>query len=104
MKGIVIVLFGLMTMAVSPLMAAGSDADFGISENSSSVRDPGAMLRSPVQTVSSPGQLLSDSQTERGSSRPIVAFTAFRFDSRYADLSVQPVLGRINGAQVRVNW
>jgi hypothetical protein len=104
MKGIVLVLFSLLIAPVSSSFCAPSDTDFGFGANFSSTTDPAAVLRAPVRTSSPTAQLITDTQAEQRNSRPIVAYTLFRFDSRFAEVSVQPVVGRINGAQVRLNF
>jgi hypothetical protein len=101
MKGIVLVLSGILATAVSSF---GGTADFRIGTTDSFLRDAAATLRAPVTQRQSAGQWIADAQSERRGSRPIVACTLFQFDSKYAEVAVQPVLGRINGAQLHLSF
>jgi len=101
MKGVVLVFWGILAAAVTSL---GGTADFGIGTTDSFLHDPAATLRVSVTPRQSAGQWIADAQSERRSSRPIVACTLFQFDSKYGDVAVQPVLGRINGAQLHLSF
>ena len=102
MKGIVLRLLGLMIGAVSSFGAL-DDVDFGIGTNSFSARDPELMLRSPDDRARV-GQLVADRRTEERGSRPSLAVTVVRFESKHGDVALQPILGRINGAQIFVSF
>ena len=101
MKGIVLILGGILMTTMSSL---GGTADFGVGTTDSLLRDPAATLRVPLWQRPSAGQWISDAQSERRGSRPIVAYTLMRFDSKYAEVAVQPVIGRINGAQLYLSF
>jgi hypothetical protein len=106
MKGIVLMIVVLIAGLVSSL--AGTETEFGVTTNYSSVRDPALMLRAPAtQAAAADGaaaRLVTDQRSEYRGSRPSVACTVLRLKSKYADMSLQPVFGRINGAQVFLNF
>lgn len=105
MKGIVLILLSVVLMPVLAV-AQTAQGDFSVSPNS--MADPAAMLirKAPAQHNISPGQLLvaDQQETDTRESRPSVAYTIFSFDTRVAQVSVQPILGKINGAQLQLNW
>jgi hypothetical protein len=101
MKGTVLTLLGLLLGAVSSF--GGTETEFAVSTNYSSVRDPAVMLRRVGEKPASV-QRIADAQSEVRGSRPTVAYTLVRVDGRFAELSVQPVFGRINGAQLYVSF
>jgi hypothetical protein len=92
---------GILVTAISSF---GGTADFGIGASESFLRDAAATLRVPIRQRQSAGQWIADAQSERRSSRPIVACTLLQFDSKYGEVAVQPVLGRINGAQLHLSF
>jgi hypothetical protein len=104
MKGIVLVLLCLV-VAVRPSTAAGGDMEFGVTNNSSSPgADPALMLRTYSPHGDLAARLVSDDRSEVRGARPSVAYTVFQINARFAHVSLQPVLGRINGAQVHLDF
>jgi hypothetical protein len=101
MKGVVLAIWGIL---IIPLLSFGGTADFEIGTADSFRRNPAATLTVPVTQRRSVGQWIADAQSERRGSRPIVAYTLFQFDSKYAEVAVQPVFGRINGAQLHLSF
>lgn len=101
MKGIVLALWGILMTTMS---SVGGTADFGVGMTDLFLRDPAVILRVPVVQRQSAGQWIVDRQSERRGSRPILAYTLFRLESKYGDVAVQPVLGRINGAQLHLSF
>ena len=102
MKAIGLVLAGLLVAPMGTFAQAPA-ASFGLTTNSALVSDA-SVLRTMTRKVSSPGQFMIDTQSEDRGSRPIVACTLFSYKTAFTDVSVQPLLGRINGAQLKVNW
>src|SRR4051794_33876416 len=103
MKGIVLVLVGWFIVTASTF-GESMAVDFGISTNQVSPRDAALMLRVPLQRASPTAQFVFDSRSESRGSRPSIAYTLFRVDSRFMDASLQPIFGKINGAQMQLNW
>jgi len=101
MKGLALVL--LSFMAPVSVFSETASADFEFSANSPLTRDPMRVLRTPVNIVKD-SALVTDSRSEIRGSRPSVAYTVFRLEWQNVDAAVQPVFGRINGAQIKVNW
>ena len=101
MRGFVLALVCL-TVPVSAFCESLALFEFASPEPS--FRDPALILRKPLQTTSGSVEIVSDSRSETRGSRPSVAYTLFRFDWQRADASIQPVFGRINGAQVKLTW
>lgn len=102
MKGIVLGLMGLLLGVVSAVRAG--DTDFGLTTNPPSTRDPAAILRTAPKTSDALVRLVTDDRIEARGTKPSVAFTVFRLTSRSAELSLQPIAGPINGAQVQLNF
>jgi hypothetical protein len=94
-------MLALATMLVAPVLSFAGD--FAVT-NSFSPDSGTVVLRSTPRAIASAGQFITDAQTETRGSRPIVAYTLFNFETKVAQVSVQPVFGRINGAQVQLNW
>jgi hypothetical protein len=104
MKGVVLTLCGFVLGAASS-WAAGNDVEFGVTNNDFSRRaDPALILRTPKPADEVSARLVTDSRSEVRGARPSVAYTVFRLRSRLADVSLQPVLGRINGAQLHLDF
>jgi hypothetical protein len=102
MKGIVLGLFGLLLVAVSAVRAG--DNDFGLTNNPSLRRDPAAILRTAPKGSDSLVRLVTDDRTEARGTKPSVAFTVLRFTARSAEVSLQPIAGPINGAQLQLSF
>src|SRR5438445_5456884 len=102
MKGIGLALFGLLLVAVSS--ACAGDSDFGLANNSSLGRDPAAILLTAPKGSDSLVRLVTDDRIEALGTKPSVAFTVFRFTARSAEVSLQPIAGPINGAQVQLSF
>ncbi|MFL6514151.1 MAG: hypothetical protein ACJ8M1_03935 [Chthoniobacterales bacterium] len=102
MKGVVLTVAGILISS----LGAFADTETGttFTTNYSSTPDPAVMLRAPAARATVSSQFVSDAQSERRSSRPTVAYTVFRINSKYAEVSVQPVFGRINGAQLYLSF
>jgi hypothetical protein len=104
MKGIVLAVMSLCILAVSSA-GAGTDTEFGVTNNSATRgADPALMLRSTPNQTARAAQLVSDNRLEVRGARPTVAYTIFRMNSKIGDVALQPVLGRINGAQLRLDF
>ena len=101
MKGIALALFGFFVVVVS---AAAAGDDFNLTVTSTNSRDPAAMIWTPRNTSGPLALLVTDDRTEARGGKPTIAYTIWRFSSKTADVSVQPVIGSINGAQVRLNF
>jgi len=103
MKGIVLAMLGL---AIGTAAAFGEQPDtkFGVTANNSSAMNSEILVRPPIKTSAGLFQLVADDQGETRGSRPSIACTVFRFDSKAAAVSLQPVFGRINGAQVYLSF
>jgi hypothetical protein len=102
MKGIVLTVAGILVSSVASF--AGTEIGTTFTLNYSSVPDPAIMLRTRGIEGTGVSQFVSDARSEHRSSRPTVAYTIFRVNSKYAEMSVQPVFGRINGAQLYFNF
>src|SRR2546421_8321022 len=103
MKRVVLALFGFSLLMASAF-GESIETEFSTGTNHSSNFDPALMLRTSPRTGTGSAELVTDERSEVRGSRPSVAYTVFRINSRYGDASIQPVLGRINGAQIRVEF
>ena len=101
MKGIGFALFGFFVVVVS---AAAAGNDFDLTASSTNSRDPAAMIWTPKNTSGPLALLVTDDRTEVRGGKPTIAYTIWRFTSKSADVSVQPVIGSINGAQIQLNF
>jgi hypothetical protein len=102
MKGIVLALLGFFLAVVSA--AAAGDSDFVVTNDVFVTRDPAAIIR-PVQKTSDPlVRLVTDDRIEALGRKPSIAFTVVRFTAKSAEVSLQPIAGPINGAQVQVSF
>jgi len=102
MKAIVLTMAGILISSVASF--AGTESGTTFTTNYSSTPDPVVMLRKPAPQPALDSQFVSDARSERRSSRPTVAYTLFRMNSKYAEVSVQPLFGRINGAQLYLSF
>jgi hypothetical protein len=99
MKRVVLGLGVMMTILFS--ISRGADSDF-VSASATGPREIVTALppRTAAGTSSSPQR-----RAENGSNNgTLAAYTLFRFDPKYGDISVQPIFGRVNGAQICLEW
>jgi len=102
MKGMVLALLGFF-LAVMSTAQAGS-GDFALTNERSLTGDPASII-TPVQKTSDPlVRLVTDDRIEALGRKPSIAFTVLRFSAKSAQVSLQPIGGPINGAQVQVTF
>ena len=94
MKRFVVALL-IMTTGLLPVFGA-DESDFFVSSS--------AIKASAMVSVRDDQTRLPDQATENSRRNGIVRYTILRFESKLGKIDVQPLLGKVNGAQLYVSF
>ena len=93
---------GVFIMIAAPLLfSRASDTDLVISNSSG--REAPVTLSAPDEPSNLSRRSIANGSAG-GPAGTLAGYTLFRFDPKYGDISVQPIFGKINGAQICVSW